>query len=110
MNKAGKVLKAINENIKKSSKLQYGYEIYNKKTKNSGKVGTSGGKLNKNGSSRKAPSQVNRWNKTMGYNKYAARVVKKNVSGRSRILNWERGGATATIRASGNMSIHKRPR
>lgn len=94
----------------RGSRLQYGYEIYNKKTINSGKVGTSGGKLNKNGSSRRATSQVNRWNKAAGYNKYAARVVKKNVSGRSRILNWERGRATAIIRAGGTMSRHKRPR
>src|SRR5690554_6080630 len=53
------------------------------------KIGISGQPLNKNGTSPRANSQVNNWNKAAGYDKYAANVVKTNMPGREIALNWE---------------------
>ncbi|MFT2112716.1 hypothetical protein [Marinomonas sp. 2405UD68-3] len=55
-----------------------GYEIVDTKTDNVAKTGVSGGQLNQNGSSRRANSQANRWNKELGNEgRYVPRVVKQ---------------------------------
>ncbi|RFU62578.1 hypothetical protein [Bacillus sp. V59.32b] len=98
-------------NSKKSKKIHHGYEIYEngRGKKRIVKVGISGGKLNKNGSSPRANGQVNKWNKQAGYKKYSARVVKRNIRGRERALNWERGRSIAVRKAGGKMYRHSRP-
>ncbi|MCT1403712.1 hypothetical protein M4D81_32415 [Paenibacillus sp. p3-SID867] len=65
------------------------------------KTGISGRKLNKNGTSPRANSQVNKWNKNAGTTKYEARVVKTNMCNRQQALKWEKGNS---------MSKHQRPR
>jgi RHS repeat-associated protein len=72
-----------NGSSKNSSKLQHGYEIRERKSNELHKNGVSGQKLNKDGTSPRANSQVNKLNRQAGYDKYNARVLKKNVTGRS---------------------------
>lgn len=57
------------------------------------KTGISGQKLNKNGTSPRANSQVNKWNKNAGTNKYEARVVKSKMRNRQQALEWEKKNA-----------------
>ncbi|WP_083629196.1 DUF6443 domain-containing protein [Tenacibaculum agarivorans] len=83
-----KVKGKVNGNSKSSTKPQHGYEITNETKGTRHKVGVSGGALNKNGTSRRANSQVNKLNKKGG-DKYKATVKVKNVQGRQNILNWE---------------------
>ena len=66
-----------------------------------------GGKLNKNGTSRRANLQVNKW----GKDRFKARVITKNVKGREAILEWERN-TVAKLREKGrltNKTYHIRP-
>lgn len=109
--KTAKKAKKVHGNSKKSKKRQHGYEIYYKQNgkKKVVKVGISGRKLNKNGSSPRANSQVNKWNTEVGYQKYRARVVKKNIANREKALAWERGRSNAVRKAGGNMYRHDRP-
>jgi RHS repeat-associated protein len=84
----GKSTKSINGNSKSSTKPQHGYEITNETQGVRHKVGVSGSKLNNNGTSRRANSQVNKLNKPGG-DKYSADVKVKNVPNRKKILKWE---------------------
>ena len=68
---------SVHGNSRLSTKPQHGYEIYNKKTGDVGKTGISGQPLNKNGTSPRANTQVNKLNKLAGEDIYAARAVKK---------------------------------
>lgn len=54
---------------------------------------------------------MNRLNKQVGYNRYKAVVIKKNLKGRERALAWERGRVSGIKKASGGkrMSHHSRP-
>jgi RHS repeat-associated protein len=85
--------KKVNGNSKSSTKAQHGYEIVDTKTGKVAKTGVSGGKLNKNGSSKRANGQANKWNKEAGNKgRYEPKVVKKVPSGagaRKDILEWE---------------------
>ncbi|WLR44241.1 RHS repeat-associated core domain-containing protein [Bacillus carboniphilus] len=58
--KAFSLAKKINANSKLSKKINHGNKIVGKKTGKIAKIGISGGKLNKNGSSRRANSQANK--------------------------------------------------
>ena len=51
-------LKSVNGNSKQTTKLQHGYVITNRETRRIVKAGVSGEKLIKNGTSRRANSQV----------------------------------------------------
>ena len=53
-------------------------------------MGISGQKLHKNGTSPRANQQVRDWNKQAKSDKYAARIVVKNVKNRRMALNWEK--------------------
>ncbi|WP_236339658.1 hypothetical protein [Paenibacillus plantiphilus] len=55
--------KVPNGNSKASTKPQHGYEISEKATGDVAKTGISGQPLNKNGTSPRTNSQVNKWNK-----------------------------------------------
>ena len=58
----------VHGNSKLSAKPQHGYEIYNTETGDVVKTGISGQKLNLNGTSPRANSQVNKLNKSAGKN------------------------------------------
>ncbi len=107
-----KKVKKVHGNSKKSQKRQHGYEIYsyNKNGKKViQKVGVSGRKLNKNGTSPRANKQVRDWNKEVGYQKYHARIVVKNVKNRQQVLYWERNYASKMRKAKQPMKRHVRP-
>ena len=108
---AGVWVHNCNGNSKASTRPQHGYEIYDKTktTKNVAKTGISGRPLNKNATSPRANTQVNKFNAEAGYDQYAARVKVKNVPGRQKALNWEKKNADK-LKAAGNpMNKHQRP-
>ncbi|WP_338709179.1 DNRLRE domain-containing protein [Paenibacillus amylolyticus] len=108
---AGKAIKkATHGNSKASKKTQHGYEISEKSTRDVVKTGISGQKLNKNGTSPRANSQVNKWNKNAGTNKYEARVVKSKLRNRQQALEWEKKNAQKLWDKGNSMSKHQRPR
>jgi RHS repeat-associated protein len=89
--------KKPNGNSKNSENAQHGYEIEDTFTGNTAKTGVSGSPLNKNGSSKRANSQANKWNKEPGNaGRYVPHVKKQIPAGpgaRQDILNWEQQNA-----------------
>ena len=83
-----------------SKNLQHGYEITNETKGIRHKVGVSGTKLNENGTSKRANSQVNRLNK-QGGDVFKAEVKVKNVEGRNKILNWEQSEVDSHFKKTG---------
>ena len=106
------VPKKVNGNSKQSTKAQHGYEIVDTKTGKVSKTGVSGSKLNQNGTSSRANSQANKWNKEPGNaGRYEARVVKQIPEGpgaRQDILKWEQQNA-ARLRRELDPARHSRP-
>ena len=102
--------KQVHGNSKNSTKIQHGYEIYEKETGDVVKTGISGQKLNVNQTSPRANSQVNKWNKIEGEGKYEARIVKKDMPNRSSALEWERNNTNRLSRERNTLSHHKRPK
>ena len=96
-------------NSSKSTKKQHGYEIIESDTGKVVKTGISGGDLNINGSSKRANSQVNNWNKAEGNGKYEANVVKTDMPDRATALQWEKNNAQRLYDEGQPMSKHKRP-
>ncbi len=89
-NKIANAFKLLTQgNSKSSTNTQHGYVIKDKKTGEVQKYGVSGQPLNKNGTSPRANKQVNNINNNGG--NVEAKVIKKNVPGRQKILNWEKG-------------------
>jgi RHS repeat-associated protein len=96
-------------NSLKSTAEQHRYEISEKSTGKVEKTGISGGRLNKNGTSRRANSQVNKLNKQAGYEKYQADVKETGIPGRAAALESEKN-ATRELKESGNpMSLQQKP-
>ena len=90
--------------------MQHGYEIRNVTKNTRHKVGVSGGALNKNGTSRRANSQVNKLNKEGG-EVYKANVRVKNVKGRQKILDWEQNEVNTYYQQTGKQPEgQKRPK
>lgn len=106
----GKGTKAPHGNSKASTKQQHGYEISEKATGDVSKTGISGQPLNKNGTSPRANSQVNKWNKKAGFDKYEGNVVNPNIPNRQEALDWERENAQRLWELGNSMSNHQRPR
>ena len=100
----------VHGNSKSSSKVQHGYEIYKNKNGDVVKTGISGQPLNKNGTSPRANYQVNKLNKEMGSQEYAARIVKTGISGREKALEWERENSMRLWNEGNSMELHRRPR
>jgi hypothetical protein len=77
-----------------SKKAQHGYVIIDMRGQKVVKLGVSGTKLNKNGTSRRANAQVRLWNLMPGNKeRYQAVVVKRIPAGkgaRMKILEWEK--------------------
>lgn len=94
-------------NARSSTKTQHGYVIYDD-TGNAVKTGISGQPLNQNGTSPRANSQVNKWNKDAGYNKYHADVVEENIPNRAKALEWEQN-KTNELAQSNDLNRHQRP-
>jgi RHS repeat-associated protein len=99
--KAADTAKAVHGNSAASTKAQHRYEISDKATGDVKKTGISGGKLNKDGSSRRANSQVNKLNKTTGSEKYGSSVKETGIPGRGAGLDAERA-ATADLKSQGH--------
>ncbi len=97
------VVKAVHGNSKQSMKPQHLYVIADKDGKVL-KTGISGGKLNKNGSSRRANSQLK--DAPEGS---TAHVVKENIPGRQAGLNTEQKATNILFKAKEPMKMHKRP-
>ena len=109
--KAGKGgSKSVHGNSKTSTKPQHGYEIYNKKTGDVVKTGISRQTLNKNGTSPRANTQVNKLNKLAGEDIYYARIVIEDMPDRVSALEWEKENALKLWEERNSMEIHKRPR
>ena len=100
----------VHGNSKLSTKPQHGYEIYNTETGDVVKTGISGQKLNLNGTSPRANSQVNKLNKSAGKNLYDSRIVATDMPNRLSALEWERENALRLWNEGNSMSLHKRPR
>lgn len=104
--------RSVHGNSAQSTKSQHGYEIVDTKTGNVCKLGISGCALNKNGSSPRANSQANKWNKEPGNaGRYEPRVVKQVSEGegaRKKILKWEQQRA-AKLRKQLDPARHTRP-
>lgn len=99
----------IHGNSKKSTNEQHVYEIYEKATNDVVKTGLSGQPLNKDGSSPRANTQVNKLNKESGYPKYDSRVVIIGIPDRVQGLQKESENALRLKNEGNSMSIHKRP-
>ena len=101
----------IRDSSKESKKSQHGYEIYDTFSGEPVKTGISGGKLNKDESSRRANSQVNKWNKEPGNEgRYYAEVVKTDMPDRATALEWEKQNATRLHDEGYELNKHQRPR
>jgi len=79
----------IHGNSKESKKLQHLYAIIDKYLASIFKFGISGEKLKKNNSSSRATSQTNKLNKKVGFVRYIAKIIKKNIEGRKTALDIE---------------------
>lgn len=77
-------------NSKQIKKTNHGYIIRERSTKRIVKVGISGGRLNKNGISRRANSQVSRWNRGLRTDFFEAVVLRKDLGDRQSALDWEK--------------------
>ena len=93
-----------------STKTQHGYEIFEKETGDVVKTGISGQPLNKNGTSPRANSQVNKWNNTAGADVYDARIVNPNIENRLKALEWEESNALRLWEEGNSMNKHVRPK
>ena len=100
----------VHGNSKTSQKVQHGYEIYKNKNGDVVKTGISGQPLNKNGTSPRANSQVYKWNRDAGSQVYSARIVKTNMLGRAKALEWERENSIRLWKEGNSMERHRRPR
>jgi uncharacterized protein RhaS with RHS repeats len=106
----------INGNDHRARRPQHGYVIRDTKVKNPKgkpdvvKVGVSGTKLNKDGTSSRANRQVNRWNREPGNkNRYKPTVEKKNVNSRGQILKYEQKRTNKAAAEGNSLSRHQRP-
>jgi RHS repeat-associated protein len=106
----------LNGNDHRARRPQHGYVIRDTKVRNpkgqadAVKNGVSGTKLNKDGTSRRANQQVNRWNREPGNkNRFKASIEKKNVPSRSAILKYEEKRSQQLKDQGNSMSRHQRP-
>lgn len=87
------VTKAVHGNSKASSKAQHAYDIVEIETGVPYKTGVSGGNILKNGKSARAESQVRKWNKKAGYEKFESVIYFREPAGpgaRVRVLDVEK--------------------
>ena len=99
----------VHGNSKQSKKQQHGYLIYDQENGDIAKVGISGAKLNKNGSSRRANIQINFLNRLNGFGKYAAAILENAIQGREAALDWEQGMVNLLDSLGKKLRLQKRP-
>lgn len=68
-------------NAKKNKRPHHLYEIRDREEKNVFKYGICGRTLKKDGSSKRANSQVNLFNRVVGWTRFFANVLMTNISG-----------------------------
>ncbi len=82
--------KDVHGNDKRSQKPQHIYKIFDFVEWVIYKFGLSGQKLNKDGTSPRANSQVNQLNKKAGKEMYAAEILQTNIENREKALEIEK--------------------
>ncbi len=103
-------VKTANGNSKASTKAQHVYGIVNEASKGVEKVGISGGKISRAGTSYRATKQVNKLNKQGG--NYTSKILKKIPAGagaRTKALEAEKE-LTNKYKSTINPRIHNRPK
>lgn len=93
---AAKVARYVHGNSKHSTRAQHAYDIVEKETGRRVKTGISSGKIRKDGKSYRAESQVRKWNKDAGYEKYGSVITKKFEAGegaRQKAIDYEKNRA-----------------
>ena len=109
-----KIGKSVHGNSKNSTNAQHAYDIIDTETNKVVKTGISGGKIRKDGKSARAESQVKKWNKEAGKNKYKSKITHKEPAGenvRDKILKYEEQRAEE-LRNNGHLidrTKHQRP-
>ena len=118
--KAGKnvtktLSKGVHGNASASTKAQHAYDIIDKETREVVKTGVSGGAVRKgDGKSIRAESQVRKWNKEAGYEKYESTITHTEPAGenaRRKIYDYEKKRAKY-LHDNGqlnNTDLHKKP-
>lgn len=106
--RAAKKLEAVHGNSRLSTRPQHLYEIYDTRNGDVVKAGISGRPLNQNGTSPRANSQVNKWNREDGEGAYAARILDDEIPGRAEALEREASHANELREAGNSMRKHKR--
>ncbi|MBP1165004.1 ribosomal protein L19E [Chryseobacterium sp. PvR013] len=109
-------VKSVHGNSKLSTKPQHTYDIVNTHSNNDVvKTGISGSKLNQNGTSRRANSQANKWNKNENspgkYKGVVTGIQSGGTGARQKALRAERENAD-NLRDQGQLNdkkYHKRP-
>jgi len=89
-------------NSKKSEREQHLYEIINNQTNETVKYGISGSELNKDGSSKRANSQVNFLNKLLDFIVYKANIIYTNIKNRKKALELEKELVNKFTKENGN--------
>jgi len=80
----------VHGNDKRSEKPQHLYEISDNFLNRIFKFGISGSKLNRDGGSRRANTQVNALNRDSGWKRFWAKVLRKDIEGRATALEIEK--------------------
>ena len=100
-----KIVKAVHGNSKASTRAQHAYDIIDKFTGEIVKTGVSSGKIRKDGKSYRAESQVRKWNRLAGEDRYESVITHKEPAGknaRDKIYNYEKDRAN-TLRKQGQL-------
>ena len=109
-----KIVKAVHGNSKASTRTQHAYDIIDKFTGEIVKTGVSSGKIRKDGKSYRAESQVRKWNRKAGEDRYESVITHKEPAGknaREKIYNYEKDRARK-LKDQGYLTDehkHKRP-
>ena len=109
-----KIVKAVHGNSKASTRAQHAYDIIDKSTGKIVKTGVSSGKIRKDGKSYRAESQVRKWNRQEGEDRYESYITYEIPAGknaRDKIYKYEKKRAN-TLRKQkflDDQNKHKRP-
>ncbi len=80
----------IHGNSKKSKKLHHLYAIHDREEEKVFKYGISGKPLSENDKSNRAEGQVSIFNKLVGWSRFFAKILIRNISGRKKADKIER--------------------
>lgn len=74
----------IHGNSKKSKKLHHLYAIHDREEENIFKYGISGEPLTEDDKSNRAEAQVSLFNKLVGWSRFFAEILRRNIAGRKK--------------------------